>query len=148
MSEFPDTTGKTIAKMTIETINEPGLWGEIFDRLTVLFTDGSKVTFRSMFCSTQHSKIIKDAWEHILDIEMIDAEDKEPSDDLVASIKQHGILQPIVVEAVEGGRYKLKIGRKRMTAARMIGLEKVPALVLDDQDCAESKPAARAEVRT
>jgi len=35
-------TGKIIAKMTIETINEHGLWGEIFDRLTVLFTDGSE----------------------------------------------------------------------------------------------------------
>jgi len=60
MSEFPDTTGKIIAKMTIETINEPGLWGEIFDRLTVLFTDGSEVKFRSMFCSTQHSTIINE----------------------------------------------------------------------------------------
>lgn len=58
MSEFPDTTGKTIAKMTIETIEEPGFWGEIFDRLTLLFTDGSKVTIRSMFCGTQDSKIV------------------------------------------------------------------------------------------
>lgn len=58
MSEFPDTTGKTIAKMTIETIAEPGRWGEIFDRLTLLFTDGSKVTIRSMFCGTQDSKIV------------------------------------------------------------------------------------------
>jgi len=60
VSEFPETTGKTIAKMTIETINEPGLWGEVFDRLTVLFTDGSEVKFRSMFCSTKHSTIIND----------------------------------------------------------------------------------------
>jgi len=60
VSDFPDTTGKTIAKMTIETITEPGPWGEIFDRLTVLFTDGSEVKLRSMFCSTQHSTIINE----------------------------------------------------------------------------------------
>ena len=75
-----------------------------------------------------------------LDIETIDAEegirriiDKKPIDELVTSIKQHGILQPIVVETAEGGRYKLQIGSRRMAAARIIGLEKVPALVLDDR---------------
>jgi len=83
-----------------------------------------------------------------LDIETIDAEegirriiDKEPMDELVASIKQHGILQPIVVEAVEGGRYKLQIGKRRMTAARIIGLGRVPALVLDDRLDAEKSVA-------
>ena len=47
-----------------------------------------------------------------LDIETIDVKEgirqiinKKPIDELVASIKQHGILQPIVVEIVEGGRY-------------------------------------------
>jgi len=83
-----------------------------------------------------------------LDIETIDAEegirriiDKEPMDELVASIKQHGILQPIVVEAVKGGRYKLQIGKRRMTAARIIGLGRVPALVLDDRLDAEKSVA-------
>ena len=77
--------------------------------------------------------------EH-LDVEMIDAEDgirqtinKKPIDELVASIRQHGILQPLVVEQVEGGRYKLQIGSRRLAAARIIGLKKVPALVLDDR---------------
>lgn len=50
--------GKTVAKMEIETVREPA-WGEIFDRLIISFTDGSKARFRSQFCSTQHSKI----WE-------------------------------------------------------------------------------------
>jgi len=58
---------------------------------------------------------------------------REPLDELVTSIKQHGILQPIVVETVEDGRYKLQIGRRRVAAARIIGLEKVPALVLEDR---------------
>ena len=59
--------------------------------------------------------------------------DKKPMDELVTSIEQHGILQPIVVETIENGRYKLQIGSRRMAAARIIGLKKVPALVLDDR---------------
>ena len=83
-----------------------------------------------------------------LDIGTIDAEegirhiiDKKPLDELAASIKQHGILQPIVVETTENGRYKLQIGSRRMAAARVIGLGKVPALVLDDRLEAEKSIA-------
>ena len=83
-----------------------------------------------------------------LDTEAINVEggirqviDREPLDELVTSIKQHGILQPIVVETVEEGRYKLHIGSRRVAAARMIGLEKVPALVLDDHLDAEKSIA-------
>ena len=58
--------------------------------------------------------------------------EKEPLDELIASIRQHGILQPIVVEPGNEGQYKLQIGSRRMTAARTIGLEKVPALILEN----------------
>jgi len=57
--------------------------------------------------------------------------DKEPLDELAASIKLHGILQPLVVEPGDEGRYKLQIGKRRMAAAKMVGLEKVPAIVLE-----------------
>jgi len=74
-----------------------------------------------------------------LNIETIYVEDgvrqtveKEPLDELIASIRKHGILQPIVVEPGNEGQYKLQIGSRRMTAARTIGLEKVPALILED----------------
>ena len=73
-----------------------------------------------------------------LDIEKIDVEqgirktlDKNPLDELIASIKQHGILQPLVVEPSDEGRYKLQIGKRRMAAAKLAGLEKVPAIILD-----------------
>ena len=59
-----DIEGKTIAEVTHETINdqvESGLgWDEIYDRLTIRFTDGSEIKFRSQFCSTQHSEIVKE----------------------------------------------------------------------------------------
>ena len=83
-----------------------------------------------------------------LDTEAINVEggirqiiDREHLDELVTSIKQHGILQPIVVETVEDGKYKLQIGSRRVAAARIIGLEKVPALVLDDRLEAEKSIA-------
>ena len=73
-----------------------------------------------------------------LETESIDVEggirqtiDREPLDELVASIKQHGILQPILVESGKEGRYKLHIGKRRMAAAKLAGLEKVPAIILD-----------------
>lgn len=83
-----------------------------------------------------------------LEIGLIDVEqgirqilDKESLDELAASIRQHGILQPLVVEPGDEGRYKLLIGSRRMAAARIIGLEKVPALVLDEQLEAEKSLA-------
>ena len=73
-----------------------------------------------------------------LEIGMIDVEqgirqtlDKKPLDELTASIKQHGMLQPLVVEPSGEGRYKLQIGKRRMAAAKLAGLEKVPAIILD-----------------
>ncbi|MBA7626127.1 Nucleoid occlusion protein [subsurface metagenome] len=73
-----------------------------------------------------------------LEIGMIDVEegirrtfDKEPLKELADSIKMYGILQPLVVEPGDEGRYKLQIGKRRMAAAKMVGLEKVPVIVLD-----------------
>lgn len=58
--------------------------------------------------------------------------DENALDELVASIKAHGILQPIIVEKTEDEHYRLHIGSRRTAAARILGLEKVPALILDD----------------
>lgn len=49
-------------------------------------------------------------------------------EELAASIKEHGILQPIVVTPKAGG-YQIVAGERRYRAATMAGLEKVPALV-------------------
>lgn len=49
-------------------------------------------------------------------------------DELAASIKEHGILQPIVVTPKNGG-YQIVAGERRYRAAGKAGLEKVPALV-------------------
>jgi ParB family chromosome partitioning protein len=49
-------------------------------------------------------------------------------EELSASIKEHGILQPIVVTPKAGG-YQIVAGERRYRAAKMAGLSKIPALV-------------------
>jgi len=53
--------------------------------------------------------------------------------DLVESIRQKGLLQPILVRrcALEGYQYELIAGHRRLAACREIGLERIPALIHD-----------------
>lgn len=59
----------------------------------------------------------------------------EALDALAASIKEHGVLQPIVVTK-EDGKYKIVAGERRWRAAKIAGLDKIPAIVrsLDSQN--------------
>ncbi len=50
-------------------------------------------------------------------------------EDLITSIKAHGILQPIVVTATLEGRYELITGERRLRASKVAGLETIPAIV-------------------
>ena len=54
---------------------------------------------------------------------------------LAASIKEHGVLQPIVVTK-EDGKYKIVAGERRWRAAKVAGLNKIPAVIrtLDSQN--------------
>jgi len=49
-------------------------------------------------------------------------------EDLALSITEHGILQPIVVTPYRGG-YQIVAGERRYRAAKLVGLDKIPALV-------------------
>jgi len=53
---------------------------------------------------------------------------------LAASIEERGLLQPVLVRPVAGGTYELVAGERRWRAARLAGLEKVPALVRERDD--------------
>lgn len=50
-------------------------------------------------------------------------------EELSASIKQDGVIQPIEVAEVQPGRYKIVHGERRWRAAQMAGLETIPAVV-------------------
>lgn len=59
--------------------------------------------------------------------------------DLADSIKQYGILQPLVVRPMPDGSYQLVAGERRWRAARMAGLSEVPVMIkqLDDAQTME-----------
>jgi ParB family chromosome partitioning protein len=55
-------------------------------------------------------------------------------EDLAASIREHGIVQPLVVTDAGSGRYRLIVGERRWQAAKLAGLERVPVVVKDVSD--------------
>lgn len=59
--------------------------------------------------------------------------DAEALEELTASIRELGVLQPVLVREV-GGRYELIAGERRLRAARAAGLESVPAMVVETDD--------------
>jgi ParB family chromosome partitioning protein len=59
---------------------------------------------------------------------------EEQLGELAASIAVHGVLQPIVVRVATDGGYELIAGERRLRAARMAGLESIPAIVRDTDD--------------
>ena len=54
--------------------------------------------------------------------------------ELVTSIREVGILQPVVVRELDPGRYQLIMGERRWRASREAGLESVPAIIRDTPD--------------
>jgi ParB family chromosome partitioning protein len=54
--------------------------------------------------------------------------------ELAESIRARGLLQPIVVRPLPGGRYELVAGERRLRAARIAGLVSIPALVREADD--------------
>ena len=57
-----------------------------------------------------------------------------PSGETIASVREFGLLQPIVVREAGEGRYELIMGERRLRASRAAGLETVPAIVRDTTD--------------
>ena len=55
---------------------------------------------------------------------------------LANSIREHGMLQPILVRPLENGSYQIVAGERRWRAARMLGLEEVPVTIraMTDQE--------------
>ncbi len=60
--------------------------------------------------------------------------DDESHDELTHSVREFGLLQPVVVREKPDGGYELIMGERRLRAARAAGLETVPAIVRDTTD--------------
>ena len=54
--------------------------------------------------------------------------------ELAESIKQHGVLQPLLVRPLPGGGYQLVAGERRWRASRMAGVREVPVVVKELSD--------------
>lgn len=55
--------------------------------------------------------------------------DENKLNELAMSIKEHGVVQPIIVRAEKDGIYELVAGERRWRACQRIGMEKIPAIV-------------------
>lgn len=55
--------------------------------------------------------------------------DEEKLEELANSIKEHGVVQPIMVRPIPGGGYELVAGERRLRACRKLKLDKIPAVV-------------------
>ena len=63
--------------------------------------------------------------------------DNEEMDQLVESIRTQGVLNPVVVRLIENGEYEVISGHRRLHACKKVGIETIPALVMDmDRDAA------------
>ena len=61
----------------------------------------------------------------------------EEMDNLIESIREHGILSPIIARPIENNEYEIISGHRRLFAGKQAGLTKIPAIVCEmDRDTA------------
>ncbi len=65
--------------------------------------------------------------------------DSDSLNELAESIKSYGILQPLIVRAIENNRYELIAGERRLRAAKIVGLEKIPVIIRNYTDAQTSE---------
>jgi len=83
----------------------------------------------------------------IVPVDRIDSNPQQPRlafnqetlDELAASIREHGVLQPILVRPTGKNRYQLVAGERRWRASKQAGLDSIPALIeeIDDDTALE-----------
>ena len=64
---------------------------------------------------------------------------EEALNELADSIREHGVLQPLLVRPLPGGSYQLVAGERRWRASRMAGLQEVPVVIreMDEEQAME-----------
>ena len=65
--------------------------------------------------------------------------DEAALNELAESIKSYGILQPLIVRALNDGRYELIAGERRLRASKIVGLENVPVIIREYTDAQMSE---------
>ena len=94
------------------------------------------------------STIVENAMDDGIDIDLIIPNHHQPRqvfdesilEELTKSIREKGVLQPITVRELDGGKFEIIAGERRFRASKNIGLKKIPAYILDvrkDEDMLE-----------
>ena len=60
--------------------------------------------------------------------------DQEKLEELADSIRQHGVIQPLTVRKLASGYYQIIAGERRWRAARLAGLDEIPAVIIEADD--------------
>jgi len=60
--------------------------------------------------------------------------DHEKLEELVFSIQEKGVLQPVIVQKGKGNNYELIVGERRWRASKKAGLKKIPAIIREVSD--------------
>lgn len=99
----------------------------------------------SLLSNDRHGRV-RGGVRHI-DVERITPNPQQPRlafnqetlDELAASVREHGVLQPILVRPLEDGEFQLIAGERRWRASKAAGLATIPALVeeIDDDTALE-----------
>ena len=67
--------------------------------------------------------------------------DEKALKELAITIKEHGVLEPIIVRPVKNGKYEIIAGERRCKASALAGKTKIPAIIRDLDDKESSKVA-------
>lgn len=76
----------------------------------------------------------------LVPVELIDPNPFQPRsqmgdlEELIASVKERGILEPLIIRASTGGRFQLISGERRLRAAQAAGIARVPCVEMDADD--------------
>ncbi len=84
-------------------------------------------------------KVTTKPGEYVESIKIVDIEpnpeqprsdfDEESLEELAMSIKEHGVITPIIVKKADNGFYQIVAGERRWRASKKAGLKKIPAIV-------------------
>ena len=67
--------------------------------------------------------------------------DERALKELAVSIREHGVIQPIIVRSVQNGKYEIIAGERRYKASALAGLTKIPSIIRNLDDKESSKVA-------
>ncbi len=127
--------------------------GKVKDKVKVRIIDGNSSITRMVKPETlkvlrerQNELSVPDAEELIYQLEgerevireiplsLIDFPEFEVPKNFLESVKEYGILEPPLVSPTGDGKYKVIAGRRRLNAARILGLDRVRCIVKEDGD--------------